>query len=104
MSAADDKVTPPLRVAHLASYLRELINDVAAQGKVAKIEGDPIQVAAVALMSGSIAVAGTLMDDVKLLAGDAKNRARVAARPMLEGLLVRGAGALLDRILPPAKR
>lgn len=95
--------TPPVRVAHLASYLRELINDVAAQGKVAKIEGNPVEVAAVALMSGSIAVAETLWKDVALLAGDAKDRARVAARPMLEGLLARGAGALLDKILP-AKR
>jgi len=93
----------PLRGAHLASYLRELINDAVAQGKVVKIDGNPVQQAAVALMSGSIAVAEMMWSDIKLLAGDAKSRAPAVARPMLEGLLVRGAGALLDKLLP-AKR
>ena len=93
-------VTPPLRVAHLATYLRELINDVAAQGKIAKIDGNPVQVAAVALMSGSIAVVEMMWNDVKLLAGDAKERAPAVARPMLEGLITRSASALLDKFLP----
>lgn len=88
----------PLRVAHLASYLRELINDVAAQGKVAKIEGNPVEVAAVALMSGSIAVAETLWKDVAFLAGDAKARARGAVLPVVEQLASRGAGLLLNKI------
>ena len=94
----------PLRVAHLASYLRELVNDVAAQGKIAKIDGNPVQVAAVALMSGSIAVVEMLWNDVKLLAGDAKERAPGVARPIVEGLLAGAAGRLLDRVLPNNKR
>jgi len=93
----------PLRVAHLSSYLRELINDVAAQGKVVKIDGNPAQVAAVALMSGSIAIVETFWKDVMFLAGDAKARAKDVARPMAEQLASRGVGALLDRLFP-AKR
>lgn len=93
----------PLRVAHLASYLRELINDVAAQGKVAKIEGNPVEQAAVALMSGSIAVVEMMWSDIKLLAGDAKERLPVVARPIVEGLISGVASKLLDRVLP-AKR
>lgn len=93
----------PLRVAHLSSYLRELISDVAAQGKVVKIDGNAVQVAAVALMSGSIAVVETFWKDVMFLAGDAKVRVKDVARPAVEQLASRGAGFLLDKLFP-AKR
>ncbi len=93
-------VPQPVRVAHLSNYLRELINDVAAQGKVAKIEGDPIQVAAVALLSGSIGVVETLYRDVRFLAGHAKVQAQSVARPVAEQLAARVAGGLLDRLFP----
>ena len=94
------KELPPVRVAHLATYLRELINDVAAQGKVAKITGDPIQVAAVAILSGTIAVAETMWKDITFLAGDAKVHARTLARPAVEQLASRGAGFLLNKLFP----
>lgn len=88
----------PIRVAHLATYLRELINDVAAQGKIAKIEGNPVEVAAVALMSGSIAVVETMWRDVKFLAGSAKTHAKVAARPVVEQIASHSAGLLLNKL------
>lgn len=93
----------PLRVAHLSSYLSELIRDVAAQGKVAKIVGNPVEVAAVALMSGSVAVVEAMWKDITSLAGNAKTQARVVARPALEQLAARGIGALIDKFLPPSK-
>lgn len=95
---------PPLRLVHLSSYLRELIADAAKQGKIAKIVGNPVEVAAVALMSGTIAVAEMMWTDVRLLAGDAGKRIQIGARPVLEGLAARGAGALIDKIFGGAKR
>ena len=94
------KALPPVRVAHLATYLRELINDVAAQGKVAKIEGNPVEVAAVAIMSGSIAVVETLWKDVSFLAGNAKGHAKDLARPMAAQLATNAASFLLDKVFP----
>lgn len=95
------KPSPSLRVAHLASYLRELIRDVSEQGKVAKIEGNPVQVAAVAILSGSIAVIESMAQDIRTLAGGAKAQAQLA-RPQLERIageaMIRGAGVLLGKI------
>jgi 3-methyladenine DNA glycosylase/8-oxoguanine DNA glycosylase len=88
---------PPPRRAHLANYLRELVQDVAAQGKVAKIVGNPVEVAAVAIMSGSIAVAQTMWEDVSALAGHAKANARTVAGPVLGQLASRGAEALFSK-------
>lgn len=94
MSAA-----PPVRVAHLSGYLSELIRDIRAQGKIAKIEGNPVEVAAVAIMSGSGAVIEALWSDIVLLAGNAKTHAKVVARPALEQLIARGASSLADKLV-----
>jgi len=88
-----------MRRAQLAGYLRELISDVAAQGKIAKITGNPVEVAAVALMSGSIAVAQTMWEDIAFLTGNAKAHAKTFARPMLENVAARGVGLLFDKLL-----
>lgn len=88
----------PTRLAHLANYLRELMRDVAAQGKVAKIEGNPVQVAAVVLLSGGIAMAETMAADLKVLAGGAATNAKMLARPMIEQAATRGVGMLFDKL------
>jgi hypothetical protein len=92
----------PVRVAHLSSYLRDLIQDVRASGKIAKIEGNPVQVAAVALLSGSIAVVKTMLSDIEVLAGNAKDQARVVGPPILAqvagDVAARGTNWLLDKL------
>jgi 3-methyladenine DNA glycosylase/8-oxoguanine DNA glycosylase len=87
----------PARIVHLSNYLRELMQDVVAQGKVAKIVGNPVEVAAVAIMSGSIAVAQTLWEDISTLAGNAKTSAKTIAAPMIGQLASRGAEALFSK-------
>ncbi len=92
-----------MRTVHLSNYLRELVADVAAQGKIAKIEGNPVQVAAVALLSGSIAVAEAMAGDIKLLAGNAKITAQAMARPMLETAAKHGVGLIIGKLFPPQR-
>jgi hypothetical protein len=93
----------PARVAKLSSYLRDLIDDVAKQGKVAKIVGNPVEVAAVAILSGSIAVVEAFWADVRLLAGNAKVQGQALARPMVEGAAARGVGMLFDKLFGQPK-
>lgn len=93
----------PLRRAHLANYLRDLVNDVAAQGKIAKIKGNPVEVAAVALLSGSVAVVQTMWEDIASLTGDASTHAKSLARPVLESVISHGAHAIVDKLLGPRK-
>ncbi len=93
-------MSAPLRVVHLSNYLRELVADVAVQGKIAKIEGNPAQVAAVAIMSGSIAIAEAMYGDVAFLAGVAKASAPAVVRPFAEQLAGRGVGFLVDKLFP----
>jgi len=88
----------PVRLAHLASYLRELVRDVSAEGKIAKIQGNPVQVAAVALLSGGIAVAEAFAHDLKVLSGGMKANAKMLARPALETAAAKGVGMLMDKI------
>ena len=89
----------PERIVDLSNYLRKLGADVVGQGKVAKIEGNPVLVAAVALLSGGIAMFGAMVEDLKVLSGNAK----VAGRPILESLVVgataQGVGRLFDKLL-----
>jgi hypothetical protein len=94
---------PPLRVMKLAGYLNDLITDVAAQGKVAKIQGNPVEVAAVAVMSGSIAVLEAMWNDIAFLSGVGKERAKEAARPVLAQLASQGAGLLLEKLFRTSK-
>jgi hypothetical protein len=96
-----------IRLAYLGSYLRELINDVQAQGKVAKIDGNPVEVAAVALLSGSIAVAKEFLADVETLAGHARDHAKVVGPPLAArvagDLATRGVGLLLGKVFGGSK-
>lgn len=89
----------PARITHLSNYLRDLMRDVVAQGKVAKIEGNPVQVAAVAILSGGVAVAETLWEDLSILGGGAKATAKVMARPIAEQITAKVVGGLVDRLL-----
>lgn len=89
----------PLRRAHLSNYLRDLINDVQAQGKIAKVVGNPVEVAAVALMSGSIAVIQTMWEDIAALTSNAKTNARQNARPALESAAALGVRLMIDKLL-----
>lgn len=89
---------PSARLVYLSNYLRELLRDVAAQGKVAKIEGNPVQQAAVALLSGGIAMGEALVADLKVLAGGAAANVKTLARPMLQQAATQVVGGLFDRI------
>lgn len=90
-----------IRIGYLANYLRELGADVVAEGKVAKIKGNPVQEVAVALISGSLAIVESMASDIRILAGIAKDQAQ-SAQPMLERLasdaLVRGGKALWNKL------
>ncbi len=91
---------PPARVAKLSGYLGDLISDVAAQGKIAKIQGDPVQVAAVALLSGGIAIVEAFVSDVSLLAGNAKAVGKMMVKPALASAVSHGVGRLIDKLFP----
>jgi hypothetical protein len=99
-----DKKPQPLRRAHLASYLRELIKDVRDQGKIVEIEGNLVQMAAVAIMSGSVAVVEAMAEDLKVLAGGAKANVKALAQPMLKQVTAVGVGMLMDKFFGGQKR
>ncbi len=97
--AAQISEQAPVRIVHLSNYLSALIADVQAQGKIAKIDGNVVQVASVALLSGSMAVVETLWADLSVLAGNAKIQAKTVARPMAEMVVSRGVGMLFEKLL-----
>jgi 3-methyladenine DNA glycosylase/8-oxoguanine DNA glycosylase len=95
--------TPMVRRIQLARYLKVLIRDIAAQGKITKINGNPVEVAAVAIMSGSLAVVQAMWEDIAALTGNAGTDAINHARPMLENIAARGVGLLFDKLLGARK-